>query len=214
MLPILLVIGRQVLLVHLVSIFLIFSSLTVGADRESVEAATQRYVTDLLTDLRAAKPLYDSDQAAYFNEVEDALSRFVDFREVARGVMARYTTGARGATSDQLDRFAEVFRSSMVEFYGSALANYDAQTFELLPIEQTAEDPLKNSLVRMSIGGASGFSFEVLYVMFLDDQNQWKMKNLFVEGVNLRRQYYAQFDSLMRSNNYNIDAVIDQWKLQ
>jgi hypothetical protein len=32
-----------------------------------------------------------------------------------------------------------------------------------------------------------------------------------VEGVNLRRQYYAQFDSLMTSNDFDIDKVIDGW---
>jgi phospholipid transport system substrate-binding protein len=57
----------------------------------------------------------------------------------------------------------------------------------------------------------SGATFEVQYTMFRNPARVWKLKNLYIEGVNLRRQYYSQFDSMMMSNNYDIDKVIDSW---
>lgn len=178
----------------------------------AVEQAVNGYITTLLQQMETIKPLYQSDRAAYFQAVEQALSEFVDFREVARGVMARFSTGPNGATDAQLDRFAGVFRESLVDFYGSALANYGGVAFDILPGDGTPQDE-NNSNVRMSIKADDGSRFEVQYVMFLDSQGVWKLKNLFVEGVNLRRQYHAQFESLMMSNNNDIDKVINGWKM-
>jgi phospholipid transport system substrate-binding protein len=169
------------------------------------------YIGTLLQEMEGIKPLYQSDRPAYFAAVEAALDEFVDFREVARGVMARYGTGPNGATEEQLLRFSDVFRESLVDFYGSALANYGGVDFEILPMDAPSEDPDNNSNVRMSIKADDGSRFEVQYVMFLDQDRIWKLKNLYVEGVNLRRQYYAQFDSLMTSNDFDIDKVIDGW---
>jgi phospholipid transport system substrate-binding protein len=177
----------------------------------TAEQAVEGYIGTLLQEMEGIKPLYQSDRPAYFAAVEAALDEFVDFREVARGVMARYGTGPNGATEEQLLRFSDVFRESLVDFYGSALANYGGVDFEILPMDAPSEDPDNNSNVRMSIKADDGSRFEVQYVMFLNQDRIWKLKNLYVEGVNLRRQYYAQFDSLMTSNDFDIDKVIDGW---
>jgi phospholipid transport system substrate-binding protein len=179
----------------------------------TAEAAVETYINNLLAQMESIKPLYETDRAAYFVGVEQALSEFVDFREVARGVMAKYGTGPNGATPEQLERFAVVFRASLVDFYGSALANYGGAEFEIVPIGTPPEDPENATNVRMNIKSDDGSRFEVQYTMFLNADRIWKLKNLYVEGVNLRRQYYSQFDSMMMSNNYDIDKVIDNWSV-
>lgn len=179
----------------------------------TAEAAVETYIRDLLAKMEGIKPLYDSDRTAYFAAVEAALSEFVDFREVARGVMAKYGTGPNGATPEQLQRFADVFRASLVDFYGSALASYSGATFEILPLDTPPSNPENATNVRMNILGDDGSQFEVEYTMFLNPDGVWKLKNLYIEGVNLRRQFYAQFDSMMMSNNYDIDKVIDSWEV-
>jgi phospholipid transport system substrate-binding protein len=176
----------------------------------TAEAAVQSYIGDLLEEIKAIQPLYETDKAAYFSGVETALEEFVDFKEVARGVMAKYGTGPNGATEEQMARFAEVFRSSLVQFYGNALASYGGVVFEVIPPAEPATDP-DNANVAMNIVDDAGNKFEVQYTMFRNPARVWKLKNLYIEGVNLRRQYYSQFDSMMMSNNYDIDKVIDSW---
>ena len=170
----------------------------------TAEAAVQTYISDLLAEIKKIQPLYETDKTAYFDAVEAALIELVDFREVARGVMAKYGTGPNGATSAQLDRFADVFRSSLVEFYGNALASYGGVVFEIVPSAEPSSDP-DNANVAMNIVDDTGNKFEVQYTMFKNPDRVWKLKNLYIEGVNLRRQYYSQFDSMMMSNNYDID---------
>ncbi|MEY4640755.1 MAG: hypothetical protein RLZZ227_749 [Pseudomonadota bacterium] len=184
-----------------------------AANDLSAEAAVDAYIKNLMLRIEDIKPLYETDREAYFTAFEEALSEFVDFREVARGVMAKYGTGPNGATPEQLQRFADVFRASLVDFYGSALANYGGAEFEIVPIEMPPTDPENATNVRMNVLADDGSRFEVQYTMFLDDEGVWKLKNLYIEGVNLRRQYYSQFDSMMMSNNYDIDKVIDSWQV-
>jgi len=191
-----------------------FAQAQSGAElARGAEAAVDAYVSELLETMNAARPLYDSDRPAYFAAVDEALSSFVDFREVARGVMAQYGTGPDGATAAQLDRFADVFRSSLLDFYGSALASYGSVGYDIVPTGMEDRNTPSTTNVRMNIKSSDGGRFEVQYTMFLDDQGVWKLKNLYVEGVNLRRQYHAQFDSLMMSHNYDIDRVIDAWQV-
>jgi phospholipid transport system substrate-binding protein len=179
----------------------------------TAEAAVDAYITKLLTDMEGIKPLYETDKAAYFRAVEAALTEFVDFNEVARGVMARYGTGPNGATPEQLQRFADVFRASLVDFYGSALANYGGAEFEFLPTDTPPADPENATNVRMNIQADDGSRFEVQYTMFVNADRVWKLKNLYIEGVNLRRQYFSQFESMMMTHNNDIDKVIDNWSV-
>ena len=181
------------------------------AQELTAEEAVTGYIDVLLRRVEEVNGLYESDQEKYFEEIELVLSEFVDFREAARGVMAKYSTGENGATAEQLDRFSTVFRTSMVDFYGSALASYNGEEYEFLENRRPPRDPESASNVRMVLTTQDGSRLELQYTMFLNDELDWKMKNLYVEGVNLRRQYYSRFDSQMARYNYDIDAVIDNW---
>jgi len=182
-----------------------------AAPAMSAEAAVDTYITKLLAQMEAIKPLYPSDRAAYFVAVEEALTAFVDFREVARGVMAKY---GETATPEQLQRFADVVRASLGDFFGSALASYGGAAFEIVPMTTPPSDPENATNVRMTVKADDGSRFEIQYTMFLNAERVWKLKNLYIEGVNLRRQYYSQFDSMMMSNGNDIDKVIDTWSVR
>jgi phospholipid transport system substrate-binding protein len=186
----------------------------VTAQELTAQEAVDQYISGLLAAMQEIRALYDSDREAYFQEVEEALSSFVDFREVARGVMAKYGQGPNGATPEQLDRFADVFRASLVDFYGSALAEYGGAEYEFLENRQQSRNSERSSSVRMSLLGDDGNRVEVQYTMFLNEDRVWKLRNLYVEGVNLRRQYYSRFDNLMTRNDFDIDRVIDLWNIE
>jgi len=199
----------------LISLSLMFVCTTsTAAQNITVEEAVDQYISALLMTMEEIKPLYETDREAYFSGVENALAEFVDFREVARGVMAKYGQGPNGASAEQLDRFAVVFRSSLVEFYGSALAEFGGVEYEFIKNTQESRNPERSSNVRMSILGDDGGRIEIQYTMFMNEDDIWKLRNLYVEGVNLRRQYYSRFDNLMNRNSFDIDSVIDLWQIE
>ena len=55
-------------------------------------------------------------------------------------------------------------------------------------------------------------NLQLQYQMFLNENDEWKLKNLSLVGINLGRQYFTQFSALMGQNNNDIDAVLDNWK--
>jgi len=47
--------------------------------------------------------------------------------------------------------------------------------------------------------------------MYLDNNNEWKIINIVVNGINLGLTFRSQFYSLMEKNNNHISTVIDKW---
>lgn len=173
----------------------------------AVEAAEQS-VTQLLQRVKDLRPYFDSEPERYYEGIEEEVSKFVDFNEVARGVMARYS---QMATEAQLQAFGDKLRETLTRFYGSALVEYGGQELTYLPSEDAPEDPNAPTTVRMQVN-TSGSQIELRYALFKNDAGEWKLRNLYVGGINLRRQYYTQFAALMARHNNDIDQVIEAWQ--
>lgn len=189
-------------------LMLMVPGLSKGQDM-SAEQAVEQYVGSILQTIVDVQPLFERNREQYFAEVGSALEDFIDFREAARGVMAKYSQGPDGASPEQLDRFAQVFKASMIDFYGSALAAYDGEEFDILPAMNNGRADTAD--VRMALTTRDNARVELQYSMYVAPDGRWKMRNLYLEGVNLRRQYHSRFDSMM-SHYRNIDAVIDNWE--
>ena len=178
-----------------------------AAEQTAVEAAEQS-VDELLGTVQELKSSFESDPEAYYSGIEESLTQFVDFNEVARGVMARY---AEQASPEQISRFGEKLQVTLTRFYGAALVGYDGQPLEFMPAGRPSPDPEVNTNVRMRLV-ANGSNVELVYTLFLNADREWKLKNLFVGGINLRRQYFTQFSALMNRYGNDIDQVIDNWQ--
>ena len=49
------------------------------------------------------------------------------------------------------------------------------------------------------------------YSMYLDEDGNWKIINIEINGMNLGKIFRNQFYSLMEKNNEDIDVVIEKW---
>lgn len=173
----------------------------------AVEAAEQS-VNQLLQKVQELRPYFDSDKDRYYAGVEEEVGKFVDFREVAVGVMARFS---QQASEEQILAFGEKLRSTLTRFYGSALVEYGGQQLTFLPSDNAPADPSAGTNVRMQIV-SEGARIELQYALFQNAEGEWKLRNIFVGGINLRRQYHTQFAALMARNNNDIDQVIAAWQ--
>lgn len=194
----------------LVLLMTMFAGLQAGAaanERTAVQAAEEA-VNGLLAAVRELRPYYDSDEQRYYRGIEEEIDGFVDFRQVAIGVMARFS---RDASDEQIDAFAEKLRGTLTRFYGSALLEYGGQEIHYMPPSEPPSDAESNTTVRLQISG-NGQRIELQSAMFLNDEGEWKLRNLFVGGINLRRQYHTQFASLMSRHDNDVDAVIENWQ--
>ncbi len=165
-------------------------------------------VKKLLSVVAESRPLFLSNREAYFTAVEEVLNSFVDFNAVAKVVMNRYAASASDA---QTQRFADILRTTLTRFYGASLVSYEGQELVFLPANNAGADPRADTIVSMELRGGDS-NLRLQYQMFLNEDDEWKLKNLSLAGINLGRQYFTQFSALMNQHNNDIDAVLDNWK--
>lgn len=178
-----------------------------GQQYTAVETA-ELGVETLLTTVAESRSLFLSDRDSYFAAVEEVLNSFVDFNAVAVVVMNRYADSASDA---QKERFAEILKTTLTRFYGASLVSYEGQELAFLPSNNADADPRADTVVGMELRGGDS-NLRLQYQMFLNENDEWKLKNLSLAGINLGRQYFTQFSALMGQNDNDIDAVLDNWK--
>lgn len=164
-------------------------------------------VQTLLETVAENRQYFSSDRDRYFREIEGVLDSFVDFDAVAEVVMSRF---ADQASSGQIDRFGEILKSTLTRFYGASLINYSGEELVFLPERQQSDDPRSDRIVGMELQGDN--TLRIQYQMFLNEDDEWKLKNISLAGINLGRQYYTQFAALMSEHNNDIDQVLDNWQ--
>lgn len=151
------------------------------------------------------------ESASYYESVDATMSEFIDYRAIARAVMARYWAEA---SSEQRERFVVAFREGLVRTYARALLEFEQEKVAVLPL---LPEHLrgKRALVRMEITGGNGRVYPLQYSMGQGEDGVWRVRNVIVDGVNLGLTYRNQFASAMQSGDArgDIDAVIDEWTL-
>jgi len=112
------------------------------------------------------------------------------------------------ASAEQLQRFEEEFKRSLMQFYGNALLEYDNQDIRVLPVAN-AQDA-QRSTVNMEIRDARGTVYPLSYTMVRLDE-QWKLRNMVINGINVGKLFRDQFAQSMQSNRNDLDKTIAGW---
>ena len=158
--------------------------------------------------LDANRETYRKDTEAFLKGLNEVLNPVVDFDGIARSVMTvRYS---RSATPEQMQRFIETFKRSMVQFYGNALLEFDSGNIKVLPPNSRDQQGPDRASVNMEIRAENGNIYPVTYTMVNLD-GQWKVRNVIVEGINIGLLFRDQFAQAMQANRNDLDAVIDNW---
>lgn len=171
--------------------------------QQYVDENTQRLVEKLM----AERGLYERDPEAFYQNMDDALEGFVDFRRIAARVMGRY---ARQTTPEQRDEFVAKFKRSLFDSYAQALVS--AENFKINVNSATINPQDDNrASVAMEVVTASGNRHAVTYSMYRKEDSKWMMENVIVEGVNIGLAFRDRFTQEMEANRGQVQVVIDGW---
>ncbi|WP_175253093.1 phospholipid-binding protein MlaC [Pseudomonas sp. BMW13] len=192
--------GRNLLLTLLAAMPLL--ALAAPSAHEVVQQTTDT----LLADLKANKDEYRRDPAAFYQSLNDILGPVVDVDGISRGVMTvRYS---RQASPEQMSRFQENFKRSLMQFYGNALLEYDNQDIRVLPA--TGKQDAERTSIGMEIRDGKGVVYPLSYTMVSMD-GVWKLRNVVINGINVGKLFRDQFAQSMQNNRNDLDKVIDTW---
>ncbi len=191
---------RNGLLVLLAALPL-FASAAAQTPQEVVQQTTDR----LLADIQANRDKYRADSEAFYESLNNILGPVVDAEGIARGVMTvKYS---RQASPEQIKRFEEEFKRSLMQFYGNALLEYDNQGVRVLP---GGKPEAERASVNMEVKDKKGTVYPVSYTL-VSQGDAWKVRNVIINGINIGKLFRDQFADTMQKNGNDLEKTIAGW---
>ena len=192
---------RRGLLVLLASL----PMLAMAAPGQSAHDVIQGTTDKLLADLQANKQTYQTNREAFYQALNGILGPVVDADGISRSIMTvKYS---RKATPEQMQRFQENFKRSLMQFYGNALLEYNNQGIKVDPAK---EESGTRASVGMKVTGNNGAMYPVSYTLEKIG-GEWKVRNVIVNGINIGKLFRDQFADAMSRNGNDLDKTIDGW---
>ena len=190
----------------LVLLNLFTSSFQILSEELSAHEYAERTHSNIIEIIRTRNQLFLDNPDLFTKEISDAFGTIVDFKRISRNVMGKY---AKDATPKQLEDFSEVFENSLLDTYASTLVEFKDEKINVLPPAAPTKSKTK---VRVNIEIVTSSSiYPGRYSMYLDKDNNWKIINIEINGMNLGKIFRNQFYSLMEKNKEDINLVIEKW---
>lgn len=185
--------------------------------REQVAERINEKTKELLHLIRDNQALLEEDEEAYQKLISDQINTWVDVHRFARGIMGRFY---KEATPEQIDIFINTARISLLKTYTGVLNELRLDSIRIdkrktQKKKKRASKPGK-ATVLLSVQLKTGRTYPFRYSMSLNEEQQWLMYNLIVDGINFGLVYRNQFASAMADpiNQGQINLVIEHWSRQ
>ncbi len=166
----------------------------------------QQTTDELLADLKENKERYRGEPGAFYDALNRILGPVVDAEGISRSIMTvRYS---RQASPEQMKRFEENFKRSLMQFYGNALLEYNNQQIRVLPA--SGKQDSERTSVGMEVVDRQGTVYPVQYTM-VNLGGEWRVRNVIINGINVGKLFRDQFADTMQRNGGDLDKTIDGW---
>lgn len=173
------------------------------AARDKVIQVVEAFRNDIVAD----RDVLAKDTQLLNQRVEKILQNVVDFDQFSRKVMGKYY---RRANAQQVDRFAQETKTTLLNTYGTSLLDLDPDKIKVLPLGPQREgQPVKVDVeFEMQSAGLLNISF----FMEENKSGEWLLDNIVINNINFGLTFRKQFAVMMQQNKNNIDAAIDAWR--
>ena len=195
--------------VLIISLLTLLSNMSMAnSDPQQAHQLVSVKIESLLNKIQTTKSqgtLTDDEKIAL---VDAQLGEVVDFKRIARRVMAKHF---KNASSAQKQRFLAVFRSSLLNTYAKGLWEFNNYKVNVLPLKE-GKQTQRNTQVSFEVITSSGQVFPVTQSLFYNQKsNQWMVQNVIINGINMGLLFRDQFARLVASNNGDLDLAISGW---
>jgi phospholipid transport system substrate-binding protein len=166
--------------------------------QELVENSAKR----MLQELDANRSMYKNDSAKLDALVANVLLPNFDTEYSARLVLGQTW---RTATPEQRKRFVDAFYHSLLRNYGSALVDFSADRFVILPYKGDPNDTM--ATVRTEVKRSTGDKVPVNFSLRKVD-GVWKAWDVVIEGISYVKSFRTDFGSEIQQKG--LDEVINR----
>lgn len=141
------------------------------------------------------------------NKLLNMLENVVDFKSISKAVMGKH---GKTATEEQRNKFIPIFKHTITQLYAKSLVKFKITHIAVTPPESGKILKTKGN-VSMEVATDNGKTYSIVYTMRKNKNNEWRVRNIVLNGINLGLTYRNQFDSAMASYNGDIDKTIENW---
>ncbi len=156
----------------------------------------------MLSELDANRAAYAKDPAKLDHLVATVLLPNFDSEYSARLVLGQ---SWRTATPDQQKRFVDAFYHSLLRNYGTALLNFSADNFTILPYKGDPGDT--TATVRTEVKKSTGEKVPVNFSLRKTDAG-WKAWDVVIEGISYVKSFRTDFAAEIQQKG--LDEVINR----
>ena len=192
--------------------FIIFFSSNSFLDTDVEEFVNSQH-DEIFNFLNNNQDLFDSDKEKFLTEFEERFSRLIPPEEISKRVMGKRLFTS--ATKNQISKFNEKFKSTLLDSYSGALSSVDAAN---ISIESHFHPNERMDLAVVQLNtDFSGRQFKLIYKMKkikVGDTRDWRVVGIVLDGIDIVSLYRKQFASLVKENDDNLDLAIDSWSIE
>ena len=192
--------------------FIIFFSSNSFLDTDVEEFVNSQH-DEIFNFLNNNQDLFDSDKEKFLTEFEERFSRLIPPEEISKRVMGKRLFTS--ATKNQISKFNEKFKSTLLDSYSGALSSVDAAS---ISIESHFHPNERMDLAVVQLNtDFSGRQFKLIYKMKkikVGDTRDWRVVGIVLDGIDIVSLYRKQFASLVKENDDNLDLAIDAWSIE
>jgi len=192
--------------------FIIFFSSNSFLDTEVEEFVNSQH-DEIFNFLNNNQDLFDSDKEKFLTEFEERFSRLIPPEEISKRVMGKRLFTS--ATKNQISKFNEKFKSTLLDSYSGALSSVDAANISI-ESHYHPNERMDLAVVQLNTD-FSGRQFKLIYKMKkikVGDTRDWRVVGIVLDGIDIVSLYRKQFASLVKENDDNLDLAIDSWSIE
>ncbi|WP_028468538.1 MlaC/ttg2D family ABC transporter substrate-binding protein [Neptunomonas japonica] len=198
---------QRFFLTFLLGMSLAFQSLTAQATWQEASVEVRQTIEDMIVVIdehRAQEPV---DLQSVIQDIEAIVDRDVDFEYISKWVMGKYY---RQASDAQRNKFAVVFKQTLIRTYAKSLLEFDVDTYDLVGANIVSPVDSKQ-IVSVNVVSKAGVGYTLVNYM-VKSEGYWKLVNVMLNGINLRITFQNQFYEMMQRSRYDVGRVVDSWE--
>ena len=157
--------------------------------------------------------LFAEDKDLFLKEFEERFSKLIPPEEISKRVMGKKIFTS--ASKNQISRFNEKFKNTLLDSYSGALSNIEAAN---ISIESHYHPNERMDLAVVQLNTEfSGRKFKLIYKMKkikIEDSMKWRVVGIVLDGIDLVSLYRKQFATLVSNNDDNLDLAIESWSIE
>lgn len=160
---------------------------------------------NILTVMNGHKEAGVTDVDVLSASLEDLLEQVVDFKSIAKAVMGKHR---KKLTPEQKQEFTSVFKKTLVQLYTKVFVQFEIVRIDVEP--PIKDLPFKGS-VAMKVTASDGAIYSISYSVRKNKEQQWMVRNVILDGINLGLAYRNQFDSAYVQHGGDMTKVLYSW---